>query len=127
MRMHHDHPYLIEVETNVFSIPQRVKAYNKDLFVVWNAKHERFEIHNHANRGTTFCFAVPYKELDCRVLELIRKGDVRNRGDSIYKEMHEHNRKLEEQNERERKHWIDTAVKESRPYFQKAYDESRGV
>ena len=127
MRMYADHPYLVHVTDSVNDIPQRVKAYNNSLFVVWNARTEKFEIHSHENKGSTYCFEVPHKTLDARVIEQIRRTDVRNRGMKIIEEMDESNRRLEEAEERKRKNWIEDVAKETRWHFKKAYDESRGV
>ena len=123
MRRYSDHPYLIEVETNVFDIPQRVKAYDSRMFVVRNTKRNTWEIHSTENVGDTYCFTVPYAQLDCRTLDKIRENDIRNRGDNIFKEMAAQEEAREKADARERKNWQEDVIKETRWHFKKAYDE----
>jgi len=70
----------------VFSHPMAdlMRQYDNGLFLVWNNWDEQYEVHNLGNQGLTYGFAVPDNTIDSRIETLLRKGDVRVRGDEIF-------------------------------------------
>ncbi len=89
-------PFLTELTTNVYFIPERLKEIDSGYFVVRNHEKKTFEIHHRDQPHTTYCLTVPYEELDCRALELVRKTSVSNL-DRLLSEMDSHNQQLEQE------------------------------
>lgn len=48
-----------EIRGDLFNIVRRLKAFDKDYFVVYSYRDNRYEVHNKGNKGNTFCFACP--------------------------------------------------------------------
>jgi len=113
-------PYLRLMETNVFFIPERLRAYDDNLFVVFNTYKQWFEIHTLANKdGSTFGLCIPYPELDARAEYLVRRNNLRTRGRKVFTEMDEHNEKLEKSIERAKKNEREAMAKDMRPLVKK--------
>lgn len=111
--MYESHPYLFEVKSNVYDIPDRVKEIDPSFFIVRNAKMQRFELHSTENKdGTTFCLVIPFKELDSRAIDHIRKHDVLTRGRAIFDEMEEHNRKVEQNKARRQRNFVESVARD---------------
>ena len=55
--------HCILIETSITRIPERLEEIDFNLFVCLNTITQNFEVHSLANRGSTYCFAVPYKEI----------------------------------------------------------------
>lgn len=121
--MFEDHPYLKEIKTNVFHIPERLKEYDPELLIVRNMRKHRFEIHSNEQKGNTHVMTIPFNELDTRTLTHVRNHDLRTRGIKIIEEMDKHNKDIEVRQEKEYKNWVKDVVKETRWHFKKAYDE----
>ncbi|MBO8161337.1 MAG: hypothetical protein H0Z24_06835 [Thermosipho sp. (in: Bacteria)] len=116
------HPYLILVKTNVYEIPERLKEYDDSFFVVFNTRTKKYEVHSTDNIGNTYCLTVPYNELDCRTLELVKRGDIKARGmKAIIREIDEHNEKIEKKNKREFHNWVQDVARETQWHFRKAF------
>ena len=116
--MYENHPYLAEIKSNVFHIPERLKEIDPTLFTFWNNKKQRIEIHCSENFGNTLYMVVPFNELDSRIVDHVRQN-MRLREYGMLRAIEENNRRLEEQNERERKEWIKDVVNETRWHFKK--------
>ena len=112
-------PHLLPIFSSTLSIPERLKEYDDNLFVVLNAERQWYEVHSLDNKGDTFCFVVPLNELDARVLYIARKNNIRVHGKKVLDEITEHNRKLEESNKKKRTEEIRLAAREMRPYIKK--------
>ncbi|MBR2967470.1 MAG: hypothetical protein IKC35_01670 [Clostridia bacterium] len=54
------------IKGDLFGIARRLKAIDKDYFVVYSYRDNRYEVHNKGNKGNTFCFSA--SKLDQRVL-----------------------------------------------------------
>jgi hypothetical protein len=111
--------HLIPVFTSVFAIPERLKEYDENLFVVFNTKKQHFEVHSLANQGDTFGLTIPLNELDARTLYLVRKNNLRTRGKEIFREIDEHNERLEKANQNRRKDEIRDVAEKVHPAFKK--------
>jgi len=105
--------------TSTYFIPERLSEYDPNLFVVFNTKKQRYEVHSLANKGDTFGFVVPLNELDYRTLYLARKNNLRTRGKQIFREIDEANEKLERSNARQRDNEIRAIAEELKPVFAK--------
>ena len=123
--MYSDHPYLSEIKSNVYHIPERLKEIDPSLFVVWNNKNKRIELHSTENKGNTFYMALPFNELDSRTIDYVHHN-MRIREQGLLKHIDAHNRTLEEKAERERKEWIKDVAEETR-WFAKKDKEALGM
>ena len=72
-----------KIDCDLFNIARRLKTLDKDYFVVYSYRDNRYEVHNRGNKGNTFCFAAP--KLDERVINKARKTR-RERIDLLLKE-----------------------------------------
>ncbi len=96
-------PHLMPVYTHVYNIPERLRSNDPNLFVVFNAKTQKYEVHSLANKGHSLSLVVPFRELDARVEEFVKKYDLRRHGKKIYRDIDEHNEQLERSIERDRR------------------------
>lgn len=138
-------PHLLPVFSSLYQIPERLREYDPNLFVVLNAIRniekaegvpvsERtpfppgvipkwgawYEIHSLAHTGNTFAMAVPYGELDARILRDVWSGDLRVHGDRIFREIDEHNERLEATNRRDLRNFASAMARDSQLAFARA-------
>lgn len=89
-------PYLQPVFSGGnYDITRRLREYDPALFVVWNGKRRKYEVHSLSHIGNTYACDAPNNRLDARIEEEIRRGDIRVRGDAIFREVDDHNDYLE--------------------------------
>lgn len=112
-------PHLIPVFSSVYSIPERLYEYDSSMFVVWNVTERRYEIHCLDHVGDTFGMPVPYYELDSRIVERVKRSDLRLHGRDIFRQIDENNERLERSRERQRRNDINAAAREMAPAFRK--------
>lgn len=84
----------IKITSDVFNISQRIKEIDKNYYIIINTNKDCFEIHNSQQINSTYCLTIPFKELDERVLEYVRKTQCENI-DDIIEEIEKTNNKLE--------------------------------
>jgi len=89
--------YLIEIKNDCFCICERLKDVDESYKVFFNLKRRCFEVHSFLQHGSTYCFTVPYSELDERTIDFALKTRSENR-EKIIMEIEENNRKVEQQN-----------------------------
>ena len=91
-------------QTTIFSdtyyISERLKEIDESYFIVFNFDKGKFEVHSSAQTGSTYCLTVPYKTLDERTLNLVRKTN-HARLDELVKEMEIENAKKQKQIEKQ--------------------------
>jgi hypothetical protein len=116
-----DKDFLSIVETNVYNIPQRLKEYDKRFFVVRNHKKQTYEVHYEDNKTSSYCFTVPYKELDARTLYYLQENDVSRLGEAVFKTIYDSDDKMEKNKEKNWKKYIDKVARESHHLFKEAY------
>lgn len=102
--MLNDRNYLIPIFNSAYNIPQMVKGYDKDLFIVFNNKRERYELHSIASyfpsiRGWTTYLMVLGTELDMRVIDKIYMNDFQKHGKHMLQEIDDHNDMIKESSE----------------------------
>jgi hypothetical protein len=114
-------PFLLVLENSICDIPKRLEEIDPSLFVCFNKITQRYEVHSLANHGTTFCFSVPYSELDARTIEVFRRSNLKTRSvKEIIQEMDRENEEKEKQNEARRRSEINAWARENRSEFKKA-------
>lgn len=117
-------PHLIVQETSLIHIPEQLYKYDPDVFVVFNTKSRKFEIHSLANVGNTHCLTVPYDGLDERAMRMFAKYDQRRRSfKEIIWEIDQHNERLEKWEDKFRRSEINAMAREIRPVFKKLAEE----
>lgn len=87
-------PECILIESDVFGISKKVKEIDKDYFIVFNPKVQKFELHHATQYDCSYCSTLPFDELDERTLTHIRKHSS-TRAKAIMAEMKENNERLE--------------------------------
>lgn len=85
-----------EIKSDVFDISKRIKEIDKGYYIVFNRQKQRFEVHHKLQRGGSYCFAVPYKQLDARTLTLTRKTMAKN-AKKVFDEIENDNKRLQKE------------------------------
>lgn len=91
---------LIDIKTNVFKIPERLKEIDKNLSVKYNTDSDVFEVHGIDNLGDYIL--ARFKELDCRVIDAVRKGYYLAQSGHPYRVLLHEQDRLDELAEKER-------------------------
>lgn len=93
--------YLKVIEDDLFGIARRLKEIDEGYFLVYNNLLGRYEVHSHKNIGDTLSLVCPYDRVDVRLLSLVRKTKREN-AKEIFKNIEEHNEKIEKGIEQKR-------------------------
>lgn len=112
-------PHLTPIFTSTLNIPERVHEYDRELFIVFNNKNERFEIHSLEGGESTYNATLPYKKLDARTIRYIRQNDIRVHGNKVHKEIDEQEKKIERANERNQQNFVRDFASEFQGEFAK--------
>ena len=86
-----------------YDMNRRLREYDPDLFMVWNNKKHKYEIHSLNHIGNTYACEVPNNRLDARIEQVIRAGDLRVRGKEIFREVDDWNERIERIAEKNRR------------------------
>lgn len=90
------HPYKVVVRDDLYSINRRLKEIDNSYFLIYDTFREKYEVHSTDNGGaSSYCFTVPFDELDARTLVYARETNVATRGDKIFEEMEKKNEEIE--------------------------------
>lgn len=103
---------------STLNIPERVYEYNPRLFLCFNNKDNRFELHS-LDQEFSLCGPLPYKSLDARTMRWIWKNDIRVHGKGIFRRIEQDEQRREKQQEREFKNWVEAVGKETQSEFAK--------
>lgn len=113
-------PFLFAMENSTHDIPKRLEEIDSALFICFNKITQRFEVHSLDNRGTTYCFSIPYSELDARTIEAFRRSNLKTRSvKEIIQEMDQENEEREKRNEARRRSEVNAWARENRSEFKK--------
>lgn len=112
-------PHLTPVYTHVLKIPERLRSADNNLFVVFNSKTQKYEIHSLANKGNTLSLNVPFRDLDARCIDYVNKFDLNKHGKGIYQEIEEHNENIERSAQRKYSNDLKGACEEMHPAFKR--------
>jgi hypothetical protein len=102
-----------------YDMLRRLQEYDPDLFLVYNCRRKKLEVHSLRHRPFTYACDVPNNRLDARLEEVIRRGDIRVRGGKVFQEIDEHNERLEKSMERKRHDDLIGIAEEMHPYFRR--------
>ena len=114
--------YLEIVKSDVFRIADRIKRIDKDYLILFNHKSRKYEVHNSSNIGNTYCFTVPYDELDDRTLEYCRETLVEN---DVAASIDYFNKKIEKSKEREKENLFESTSREFADRMSYAVEEDQ--
>lgn len=84
----------IPVLSHAMDIPVRLKEVNRDFFVMFNTRTQRYEIHCASQLGDTMACSLPFDELDARAIRYAREFSAA-RTKQIAEEIERYNEKLE--------------------------------
>ena len=112
-------PFLHLIEQSVYDIPERVNEYDKDMFVVFNAARQTYELHSIQYPGDTFQLTFPHSELDIRAIRHIWKNDIGVHGQNIFKRIEQGEERNEKAKKREFKNWVQDVAGETKSMFAK--------
>jgi hypothetical protein len=87
-------PDLILVESDVMDITKRLRKIDKNYFVMFNPRTQKYELHNAEQRDVTLCLNLPFDELDSRTIDHVQKYRIENLK-KIIAEMEANNLKIE--------------------------------
>lgn len=112
-------PFLHLIEQSVYNIPERVNEYDEDMFVVFNAARQTYELHSIQYPGETFQLTFPHSELDIRAIRHIWKNDIGVHGQGIFKRIEQGEERNKKAKEREFKNWVHDVASETKSMFAK--------
>ena len=84
----------IKIYSDVYNISKRIKDIEKNYYIVYNTITKKFEIHNSAQKDTSYCLTLPYLELDERTLNYVNKTKSENI-EKILEEIEKNNKQRE--------------------------------
>ena len=111
----------IPVLSNVYDIPVRLKTLNRDFFVMFNRRKQKFEIHCASQVGDTLACVLPFDELDARAIAYAREHSA-ERLEQIAREVDAYNERMLAASERE---MLDKANYKMRETFNYLKNNSR--
>lgn len=83
-----------KINSDLFNISKRLKTIDKNYFIVFSNKYNRYEIHNSSQVFNTLSVICPYKTLDKRVLDFVLQTKVEN-SEKILNEIEANNMQLQ--------------------------------
>lgn len=118
----HRKEHLELVKRDVLRISERIRKIDTEYFIVFNHRSKKYEVHNSSNIGNTYCFTVPYEELDDRTLEYCRETLVEN---DVALFIERHNRKIEKSKDREKHNLLESTSREFADRMSYAVEEDQ--
>ena len=76
----------IKIESDALFVSNLVKQIDKDYYILYDTKKQKYELHNSAQVGDSYCVTCPYKNLDSRFLEHVQKTRRENQN-TIFEEL----------------------------------------
>ena len=83
-----------EIKSDCLDIVERIKAIDADYFVMFDLDAKKFQLHNRAQKRSTYCLTFPFDTLDERAVTHVLKTRVQN-SDELFKRLEEENARLE--------------------------------
>ena len=105
-------PWLRLIEHDLYGIAERITAIESGYFIVYDSRSGKYEVHSADNKGSTYCFTVPYDELDARTLDYCKRTLVANT-DKLLRDLDESNKKLQESKDKDFKNTMEAASYET--------------
>lgn len=115
-------PWLILVEHDLYGIAERITAIESGYFIIYDSRSGKYEVHSADNKRSTYCFTVPYDQLDARTLDYCRETLIANT-DQLLKRMEANNRKIDEAKKRDFMNQMESASYETAQEVSLALDK----
>ncbi len=97
---------LINIDSDVFDICNRIKSIDDDYYLVLNTVKQRFEVHNKAQGRLSLAAVLPYDKLDGRTITYLLVTR-REKAEKLIKE-------IEAENARIQKRAVDDSVDQAK-------------
>lgn len=68
----------IRINSDVYDICNRIRDIDRDYLIVFDTNKDLYEVHNLSQVGSSYCFTIPYKYLDSRVLDMTNETMSKN-------------------------------------------------
>lgn len=81
-----------EIKDDVYFVAQRLKEIDKSYYIIFNLSKKCYEVHS-SEQKDSYCFTIPYTQLDERTLHFALKTRRENQ-DKIIKEIEKNNEDL---------------------------------
>ncbi|MBQ8444633.1 MAG: hypothetical protein IJX25_04705 [Clostridia bacterium] len=91
---------LIKINNDVYFICKRLKKIDPSYEVYYNRQTCCYEVHSNKQAKNSYCFKVPFAQLDSRTIDYAIKTRRENR-DKLLKEIEQSNQLLYERNLKE--------------------------
>ncbi len=117
-RLRNSH-HLHLVEQSVYDIPRLLEEYDPDMFVVFNSRKQKYELHSIQYGGDTFQTTFQYDDLDVRALRHVWENDLAVHGKEIFRRLEMDEEKQKKSKEREFKNWVQGVASETKSMFSK--------
>ena len=88
------------IKCDCWFIAQRLKEIDSSYYIVFNLSNQKYEVHSYLQAKNSYCFTLPFNELDERTLNFALKTRRENQ-DQLIKEIEENNRVIYEKNIKE--------------------------
>ena len=111
----------LPVLNNVYDIPVRLKEVNRDFFVMFNTRIQKYEVHCASQPFDTLACVLPFGELDARTIQYVREFS-RERTAHIAEEIERYNEELDR---KEQAAMIDKANYKCREAFEYLKNNSK--
>lgn len=85
----------LQVKDDVYFIDERLKEIDENYIILYNLEKNAYEVHLKGGGKESYCFTVPYGELDGRTI-FYAQQTASSRRDKIIQEIEENNQKLYE-------------------------------
>lgn len=112
----------VKITHDVFNIVKRLKAINKNYFIMFNTKTNKYEIHNLKYKNT-LCLVLPYNALDNRAITYVLKSE---RVEEQLELIEKTNLKIEKSNKEKLNDKINYQLKEIYSYANKKVNDFDG-
>jgi len=83
-----------EIDSDCLDIVERIRAIDKDYFIMFDLDVKRFQLHNKSQR-ISYCLTFPYDCLDERAVDMVLKTRTQN-ADEIFAQIEADNKKIQE-------------------------------
>ena len=84
----------LTIENDLFDISGALRSVDPGYFILYDKLRGRFEVHNSAQAGGTYCLTLPYPVLDRRAAVYVRRSRS-ERGEAFLAELERENGRRE--------------------------------
>lgn len=85
----------ILIKNDLHNISTRLKQIDKNYFLVFNTKNNRFEVYYRKGLNVSLELVLPFDRLDARTIDYVLKTRIENK-QKLFLEMEQNNQRLED-------------------------------